>query len=56
MAATPISRTEPYVVALSLEVGRHRCRSDGHHRVCASFHSDENADIPCRTAVAEQTG
>jgi hypothetical protein len=22
--------------------------ADGYHRVCASFHIDENADIPCR--------
>jgi hypothetical protein len=22
--------------------------ADGYHRVCASFHLDENADIPCR--------
>lgn len=29
-------RGEPLVVA------------DGYHRVCASYHLDENADIPCR--------
>jgi hypothetical protein len=22
--------------------------ADGHHRICASYHLDENADIPCR--------
>jgi hypothetical protein len=22
--------------------------ADGYHRVCASYHVDENADIPCR--------
>ncbi len=22
--------------------------ADGYHRVCASFHTDENTDIPCR--------
>jgi hypothetical protein len=22
--------------------------ADGYHRVCASYHLDENADIPCR--------
>jgi hypothetical protein len=22
--------------------------ADGYHRVCASYHIDENADIPCR--------
>ena len=24
--------------------------ADGYHRVCASYHIDENADIPCRIA------
>jgi hypothetical protein len=24
--------------------------ADGYHRVCASYHLDENADIPCRLA------
>lgn len=24
--------------------------ADGYHRICASFHLDENADIPCRVA------
>jgi len=24
--------------------------ADGYHRVCASYHVDENADIPCRIA------
>ncbi len=24
--------------------------ADGYHRVCASYHLDENADIPCRMA------
>jgi hypothetical protein len=23
--------------------------ADGYHRICASYHLDENADIPCRT-------
>ena len=22
--------------------------ADGYHRICASYHTDENADIPCR--------
>ena len=22
--------------------------ADGYHRICASYHIDENADIPCR--------
>ncbi|MGD1011212.1 MAG: hypothetical protein ABR925_01570 [Acidimicrobiales bacterium] len=24
--------------------------ADGYHRICASYHVDENADIPCRMA------
>ncbi|MGH8994755.1 MAG: hypothetical protein ACRDYB_01730 [Acidimicrobiales bacterium] len=24
--------------------------ADGYHRICASYHIDENADIPCRLA------
>ena len=24
--------------------------ADGHHRICASYHLDEDADIPCRMA------
>jgi len=24
--------------------------ADGYHRICASHHLDENADIPCRMA------
>jgi len=26
--------------------------ADGYHRVCASYHLDENADIPCRIVTA----
>ncbi|MEW2502522.1 hypothetical protein ACQPXB_30425 [Amycolatopsis sp. CA-161197] len=26
--------------------------ADGYHRVCASYHTDENTDIPCRIASA----
>ena len=26
--------------------------ADGYHRVCASYHLDENADIPCRIVNA----
>jgi hypothetical protein len=25
--------------------------ADGYHRVCASYHTDENTDIPCRLAA-----
>ena len=28
--------------------------ADGYHRICASFHLDENADIPCRMADSPQ--
>jgi hypothetical protein len=28
--------------------GRHMQIADGYHRVCASYHADENTDIPCR--------
>ena len=24
--------------------------ADGYHRVCASYHTDENTEIPCRVA------
>ena len=24
--------------------------ADGYHRICASYHLDEDADIPCRLA------
>jgi len=27
--------------------------ADGYHRICASYHLDENADIPCRIVDAE---
>jgi hypothetical protein len=27
--------------------------ADGYHRVCASYHVNENTDIPCRLATAE---
>jgi len=33
-----LSRSGPLTVA------------DGYHRICASYHLDENADIPCRMA------
>lgn len=28
--------------------------ADGYHRVCASYHLDENTDIPCRIAELPQ--
>jgi hypothetical protein len=29
--------------------------ADGYHRVCASYHTDENTDIPCRVATHRET-
>lgn len=29
-------------------VGRPLIVADGYHRICASYHLDENAEIPCR--------
>jgi hypothetical protein len=34
-----------------LATGRLAQIADGYHRVCASYHTDENTDIPCRLAV-----
>jgi hypothetical protein len=34
-----------------LATGRALQIADGYHRVCASYHVDENTDIPCRLAV-----
>ena len=31
-----------------LVTGRALQVADGYHRVCASYHTDENTDIPCR--------
>jgi hypothetical protein len=31
-----------------LSVGRPLQIADGYHRVCASYHVNENTDIPCR--------
>jgi hypothetical protein len=28
--------------------------ADGYHRICASYHLDENADIPCRIVSASK--
>jgi hypothetical protein len=31
------------------EIGRHRLVvADGYHRICASYHLDEDTEIPCR--------
>ncbi len=36
------------VVRGDLLTGRHAIVADGYHRVCASYHTDENTDIPLR--------
>jgi hypothetical protein len=40
------------LVAGDLRLDRPLQVADGYHRVCASYHLDENTDIPCRVAVA----
>jgi hypothetical protein len=36
------------VVRGHLSIGTALTVADGYHRICASYHLDENADIPCR--------
>ncbi|HEX3604631.1 MAG TPA: hypothetical protein VH134_01825 [Candidatus Dormibacteraeota bacterium] len=36
------------LVCGDLAAGRPLCIADGYHRVCASYHIDEDADIPAR--------
>ncbi len=38
----------------NLLTGRPLQIADGYHRVCASYHTDENTDIPCRIAVVDR--
>jgi hypothetical protein len=40
----------------NLLIGQPLQIADGYHRVCASYHTDENTDIPCRIAVADRAG
>jgi hypothetical protein len=40
------------LVCGDLSAGRPLQVADGYHRVCASYHTDENTDIPCRLAAA----
>ena len=28
--------------------------ADGYHRICAGYHLDEDADVPCRMADLQQ--
>ncbi len=36
------------LVGGDLTTGRPLQIADGYHRVCASYHTDENTDVPCR--------
>lgn len=36
------------LVGGDLATGRPLQIADGYHRVCASYHTDENTDVPCR--------
>jgi hypothetical protein len=38
----------------NLLIGQPLQIADGYHRVCASYHTDENTDIPCRIAVVDR--
>jgi hypothetical protein len=38
------------IVRGDLAAGVHAQIADGYHRVCASYHVDENTDIPCHIA------
>ena len=38
------------IVRGDLRTGRQAQIADGYHRVCASYLTDENTDIPCRVA------
>jgi hypothetical protein len=47
-----IRKTQPLspilLVRGDVTVNRAAQIADGYHRVCASYHTDENTDIPCR--------
>ena len=53
-AGTPLSPI--LLVRGDLVTGQPLQIADGYHRVCASYHTDENTDIPCRTAAVEPAG
>jgi hypothetical protein len=44
------------IVRGELAAGRAAQIADGYHRVCASYHVDENTDIPCRLAAFDVDG
>ena len=39
----------------NLSSGQPLTVADGYHRICASYHLDENADIPCRLVSCPQS-
>jgi hypothetical protein len=43
------------VVRGQLSIGVPLTGADGYHRICASYHLDENADIPCRIVDCSAT-
>lgn len=42
------------VVRGDLATGRRTQIADGYHRVCASYYTDENTDIPCRIVAVHE--
>ncbi len=50
-AGTPLSPI--LLVRGELHSGRRLQIADGYHRVCASYLTDENTDIPCRIAALD---
>jgi hypothetical protein len=43
------------LVGGDLANGRSLQIADGYHRVCASYHTDENTDVPCRLVPPVQS-
>lgn len=43
------------IVRGDIDLGHPAHIADGYHRVCASFHLDENTPIPCRLVSASET-
>jgi hypothetical protein len=44
------------IVRGKLEAGVALTVADGYHRICASYHLDEDADIPCRVVDSAKDG
>jgi hypothetical protein len=53
-AGTPLSPV--LLVRGDLTAGRALQIADGYHRVCASYVTDENTDIPCRIVGTDASG